>query len=66
MIETLTSARHFDLLPTDFEDDQLRPIDTIEAHSNNLTEHVEPRKIIRLDGHPSPPSPLDQAVSAEQ
>ena len=66
MIEILTSARHFNLLPSDFEGDQLRPIDTIEARSNNLTEHVEPKKIIRLDGHLPPPSPLDQAVSAER
>ena len=66
MIEILTSARHFNLLPSDFEGDQLRPIDTIEADSNNLTEHVEPKKIIRLDGHLPPPSPLDQAVSAER
>ena len=66
MIEILTSARHFNLLPNDFEDDQLRPIDTIEAHSNNLTEHVDPKKIIRLDGHLPPPSPLDQAVSVEK
>lgn len=65
MIEILTSARHFDLLPHNFRDDQLRPIDLIEAHSNNLTEHVEPKKIIRLDGHLAPASPLDQAISAE-
>mgnify|MGYP006421310745 FL=1 len=65
MIETLTSARHFDLLPHNFTDDQLRPIDPIEARSNNLTEHVEPKKIIHLDGRLPPASPLDQATSAE-
>ena len=65
MIEILTSARHFDLLPHNFTGDQLRPIDPIEARSNNMTEHVEPKKIIRLDGHLPPASPLDQATSAE-
>ena len=65
MIEILTSARHFDLLPHNFKDNQLRPIDPIEARSNTLTEHVEPKKIIRLDDHQPPASPLDQAASAE-
>ena len=65
MIEILTSARHFDLLPHNFKDNQLRPIDPIEARSNTLTEHVEPKKIIRLDDHLPPASPLDQAASAE-
>ena len=64
MIEILTSARHFELLPEDFEGEDLRPIDTIEAQSNRLTEHPEPRRIIRLDGlRPPSPFPPDQATS---
>ena len=64
MLEILTSARHFELLPEDFEGQDLRPIDTIEAQSNRLTEHAEPRRIIRLDDHRRPPLPPDRAVSS--
>ena len=67
IIETLTSARHFELLPKHFDGEDLRPIDTIEAESNGLTEHPEPRRIIRMDDHrPPSPFPPDQAASAGQ
>ena len=64
MIEVLTSVRHFELLPEDLEGDDLRPIDEIERKSNTLTEHAEPRQIIRLEPRRPAPSRPDRAAAA--
>ena len=64
MIEILTSVRHFELLPEDLEGDDLRPIDEIEQKSNTLTEHAEPRQIIRLESHRPAPSLPGRAAAA--
>lgn len=40
LVDTLTAARHFDLLPPGIEP-HLRPIDVIEARSNLLKEYPE-------------------------
>ncbi len=43
LVDTLTAARHFDLLPRDV-DVSLRPIDVIEARSNELKDFPAPRR----------------------
>ena len=40
MVDVLTGARHFDILPTDGQSN-LRPIDEIEARANLLRDHPE-------------------------
>ena len=64
MIEILTSVRHFELLPDEFDGDDLRPIDEIERKSNTLTEHAEPRRIIRLEPRRPAPSQPDRSAAA--
>ena len=42
VVDALTAARHFDILPPGHGDDHLRPIDRIEAVGNDLEEFPRP------------------------